>query len=851
MMQTIPTTNTMLSAIHDRHTLLASMHAADTLLITPNNRLANELLHEHALAYHADTAYAKPPCISYQTWRRQLYDEQRYQQPQKHHPIVLSSQQQRHLWREIIESTTETPAQEGLLHEVLTAWERQQAWQMPENHADFLQNIQLAQFQQWCQRLRQRLSELHAITEAQLINELLPSLDRTPWQTIIWVCFDDYTPEQQALQRALAALGCKQMAYDLAHTPGSSQRFAARDELDEQSQMLAWVEQQLAKGHTRIGIIVPELQQQAKSLSRLFSGRFTQDQYNMSLGEPLTAHPLVTHALAWLELDKKNISHALMRLLLQSPYLSGAQQEFSARSQLMQTSPLMQEPFVSWSQFLNTCQHHCPLLAQVLAPLPDYPKTATITDWVTQFRERLAWLHFPGDVLLTSTSYQYFQRLLALFDEWLQLAFITPTMTQHQAITALRLMAQETIFQVQTPKAPIQILGLLEASGCQFDCIWMMGLTDRLLPAPTRLSAFLPMAWQRNFAMPHALPERELAFAQRMLQRFTSAAGACVFSYASFHQDTPQQASPLIQNLAPYVPLIQATPEPPCLIAYEESYQLPIPDPSTIRGGTHLLANQAKCPFRAFAAHRLHAVHAPEITLGLSARERGLLLHRVLEILWQQLGSQKNLRIQTPDVLEKLIDTSIQQALKPLSYQRPLALPKLIQALELARLRSLIRQSLLWEETRPEFTVVALEQAYSLTLSGITFQVRVDRIDQVEQNQWVIDYKSRLPDSTPWHSERPEEPQLLLYALLDTKITTLMWLELKANRITCRGVSEQKIPCSGIQALTTEATWHEYQQRWYQTLSELAAEFVAGHCPPRPIRNTTCQHCEFKNLCRI
>lgn len=130
--------------------------------------------------------------------------------------------------------------------------------------------------------------------------------------------------------------------------------------------------------------------------------------------------------------------------------------------------------------------------------------------------------------------------------------------------------------------------------------------------------------------------------------------------------------------------------------------------------------------------------------------------------------------------------------------------------------------------------------------------MRVDRLDTHTNNEsWVIDYKSSLPTNKPWNDERPEAPQLLLYALLDPTITALLFLQLKAGQITCCGISEDKISLNGLTSLKKEETWTNKREEWQQRLTQLAIEIQQGLCAPTPQRESTCLTCEFKDLCRI
>ena len=285
------------------------------------------------------------------------------------------------------------------------------------------------------------------------------------------------------------------------------------------------------------------------------------------------------------------------------------------------------------------------------------------------------------------------------------------------------------------------------------------------------------------------------------------------------------------------------------MLTLDEYYNVPIRPEEPISGGTALLANQAKCPFKAFAEHRLKARASAQTSDGLDNKTKGQIIHKVMELLWKNLGSQQNLLDLSPQALDQQINQAIHTALSPLT--KLYSFTNLMQEIEYTRLKRLILACLEWEKKRPPFKVAALEQSYSINLAGINFKVRVDRLDQVEDKKWVIDYKSTLPTSKPWNEDRPREPQLLLYALLDEQINALLLMQLKTGKIICSGLSEEKLDLQGISALKKEETWSNYRNTWEQQLTQLAEEFQQGHCPPHPINPSICQQCDFQNLCRF
>ena len=816
-------------------------------LITPNNRLSNQLLQEF-FKQSPVSVKEKPRCLPYPAFLSDQYKKARHLYAHHKHPILLSAHQERYLWRQVLPICNK-----GLLDEIQEAYLRCQHWQLDINAPAFEQTPQTHQFQEWHQQFQERLSAIGAITEAMLATHLLNYPDLLNTSPIIWVCFDDYTPQQQALQEAIDAAGTQQSIYDLADTPTPSHQYKATDCVDESLQIIQWLQLKRQNKDLRIAVVVPELQGVSHHLQRLFQRHIPLECFDISLGQSLMDYPLVAHALCWLKLNKKTDVHQQVQLLLNSPYLKGSQSECLARAEALQEIKALQESVISFTTLVEAIRPSVPQLANLLEQLDDYPIDASVSTWIALFKARLLSLGFPGDYPLTSLAYQCFQRLMMLFDELNQLSLITQVMKKNQILDALSELATATIFQPQKSTAPIQILGLLEASGCTFDCVWVSGLTDQCLPQKTRFSAFIPISVQREQSMPHATPERELQFAVQLLQRLKNGSLESVFSYPMQTGDTPNLPSPLITHFPtlPLPPLSKASSHTH-LISHEESYRLPMPLKDAITGGTALLANQAKCPFRAFAAHRLFAKATPPLSEGPSLSERGQILHQIMDNLWRNLGSQQNLLALSGDELQQRIKVAITSALAPLCNESRPSFPPLIQEVELSRLQKLVNASLDWEKQRAPFVVEAIEQTFTYPLAGINFRVRVDRLDTLSTGKkWIIDYKSSLPINKPWNDERPEEPQLLLYALLDSNIFALLFIQLKAGRITCSGLSEEFVALQGISALKKEERWDTFTALWREQLTELAQEFRSGLCTPTPYRRSTCQRCDFQNLCRV
>lgn len=798
------------------------------------------------------TVIDKPLCLPYKSALIHAYQKLVFLNPHQEHPVLINTHFNQFLWKNIIQSSPHLTDSEGLLHPINEAWQHAEQWQISPEHPAFQQTQQTQLFQHWWQTFNHKLRQLKLISECQLATYLINTNACCFPPFVIWACFDELTPEQLHLQQHLNKQGIQQYGYDLATQGNTSSCFAAQDTQEEHQQLLSWVKLKLKEGKQRIGVIIPTLQQDARALKRLFKQHISDELFNITLGEPLAKRPIISHALTWLSLPCDHMSSQQTCLLLQSPYTHSAKNEFLNRSQCLQDNPLMHRRRIPLKRLIKELSNHAPKLGKQLAQLKPYPQTATPSEWIALFEERLNTIGFPGDSSLSSENYQAVNRFISLFDELRPLCFIAPKLTINQALDTIKQLAQNTVFQAEKANTPIQISGLLEASGCEFDCLWVTGVSDQYLPQKNRLSPFIPHSLQKTLNMPHSTPEKELLFARQTLQRLKNGCPDCVFSYSKLKDDNPNLPSRLIASLPSYSITPQPSEHEPlsCSVIQSEDYLLPLTAEETYSGGTALLANQAKCPFKAFAQHRLQAKPLLTITEGAENKERGQMAHKVMELLWQQIKSQQHLIQLSPKALEAMINSTVETAFTSLPTLFD-SLHDLSKTIEYERLKKIASSCLEWEKQRPSFTIAALEQSHTLRLGDLTFKVRIDRLDQVDHKKWVIDYKSSLPGTKPWHEDRPQEPQLLLYALLDDNINTLLFLQLKSGSTLCSGLSELPSLIQGISSIKKETQWDDYKTLWHDQLNQLATEFHQGHCPPDPVHLSICQSCDFQSLCRF
>src|SRR5690606_13844491 len=109
---------------------------------------------------------------------------------------------------------------------------------------------------------------------------------------------------------------------------------------------------------------------------------------------------------------------------------------------------------------------------------------ATMDVWIGRFRLWLRALGFPGLSTLDSHAYQLLEALDDLMSRLAGQAAVAGRVGMSRAVGLLRRLARETTFQPQRdPDARLDVLGFLESEGGRWDGVWVMGLTDEVLPA--------------------------------------------------------------------------------------------------------------------------------------------------------------------------------------------------------------------------------------------------------------------------------------------------------------------------------------------------------------------------------
>jgi probable DNA repair protein len=610
-------------------------------------------------------------------------------------------------------------------------------------------------------------------------------------------------------------------------------------------------------------VVVPDLQLRRKEVMRAFSRTMRPDfnlpggerapmPFNVSLGEPLAQIPIVACALSLFEFSLRDVEFENASRLIRSPFIGGARDEAAVRARFDarlrgQVGAMLPLPK------LIALTEGCPVLRRQLeAVFALRPATHSPYDWARHCTAVLGAAGFPGERTLDSAEFQALARFKALLGEFAQLGNVVPRLSPGNALSRLRRLCAETLFQPEATAAPVQVLGLLESAGIGFDALWVSGLTDDAWPLAARPNPFIPVALQKKAGIPEASAETSLALDRRFTAGWAGAAAEVVFSWPRKDGDRELAVSPLVEAIPEAEPRIPVFPRLRDEIHAQKGLEErrdetgPVVPRRQVHGGTRVLADQAACPFRAFAHWRLgaEALAAPEP--GPDAKTRGRLLHALMAGLWRDLRSSAALTGDVSAVIEK----AAQGAVAEVGLEGPFA------QLEVVRLRKLAGEWLALERQRDAFEVVHTEQKRQLDVRGLTLTGRIDRMDRLTAGaaagkHVLVDYKTGS-HVTPndWMGERPDDPQLPLYAVTAPEsVGTVTFARVRAGNMKFYGFSEGE---DGIPGTKAALDWPALVAGWKAELEKLADEFSGGYAPVDPKRGlNTCRSCDLQSLCRV
>jgi probable DNA repair protein len=857
--------------------LFDAANAGHTILV-PNTELAAALFdvveRMHVEAGHG--VWPTPRIRDFGGWLRERYGERQLSDASL--PRALSDVEERELWRAVIldsESGREFLEPNGAARSARRARRALCEYGIPTSTlAEYATEESLALLN-WNRRFEERCKDLKCTASDRLL-ELIPIDSRS----LVWI----ESPIWRPMARRWLEKNCAAMLSPAKSGAAADPcRLSAASPGAELAAIAEWARSNLRSAPAfRAWICIPDLNLRRAELLDAFdavlapqrfslAARETTSSYAVAGGTPLSGYAPVRAALDSLSAMAGPLSFEAFSVLLRMPELQASHSEAVAAASLDVMLRNRGPSEAHFSEWLRMTEHV--LREKAVGPVAalqrlqaflhklevvhgDHPLSRWVSVWVDAFESgpwalRHRW---------SSTEFQSAERFRELLAA---LATADDVFGARSAASAGRILqraAHDTAFQPQTGIPSIWVSAQIMDPWLTYDGLWIAGCSEERWPPPLDPIPLLPIGLQRDFGVASASADLQLQFAIDLQRRWQSRAGRCVFSCADSSDGRSTAFSPLLPD-ARLVDGETAMTQPHWRAFAQRAPRLDSVLDETAPAfaaderthGVATLRAQSRCAFRGFAETRLEAETLSRPVPGFNMRERGDMLHHALEHIWTELRTSARLAAIAPVRRDELVGESVARAIAQQCRRRDPGVRW--QRREAPRMAALVAKWLQTELLRESFEVEGLEQGAQIARhGGLEFKVRIDRIDTLaDGGRVLIDYKSGMT-SADWRGERPDNPQLPIYAvMLPAGVVAVAYGKVNASECCFvaetarRGIFKPGGRASSLEGMPDFAA---LVALWSQRLETIASEFAAGYAAVAPTIRA-CASCGLQPLCRV
>jgi probable DNA repair protein len=860
--------------------LLAAVAAGHTVL-TPNAELAAaifdaiERVHRDA----GDEVWPTPQVRDYSSWLREQHAQR--QLGDAIAPRLLSEVEERELWRTVIDTAqigAEFLDPAGAARAARRARRTLFEYAIPVEALDAAHSEECAAFLEWNRAFERRCRALGCISADSLLGGAASMSGRIAVSGHIdWIDSPHWRPTARRwLEQHGSVLPQQHRAEAssaLVRAPSPSAELAA---------MADWARAKLAEEGFRAWICVPDLNRRRAEVVDAFDAALAPQRfalrgdagtapYAVAGGTPLADYAPVRAALDLLAASVGKVTFAQFSALLRAPELQESDSEAGAAARLdvaLRRRATDEADLAGWLELAErvaSASQIAPAAAvqrlraaqQMLSQLQG---ARHLSEWVAVWVGALEAAPWAFRTRWSSIEYQAAERFRELLAGVGLGDAVFGTHTRGSAQGILARAARETAFQVQTGVPAIWVSGQFLDPWLDYGGLWVSGCNDEQWPPPVAPVALLPLRLQRQYGVIPASADSQLALALELQNRWQRRASQCVFSLTDPGEGSSSAPSPLLPKRMLLDAPLSAAPQPHWLRMLKSAPELeslwdemapPHAENERTRGVATLRA-QSRCAFRGFAESRLDAQPLEQPVPGFNERERGELVHHALQHVWTVLRDSSALKAVPPDAEQRLIDEASARAIELVCRRRDPG--RRWRLRERVRLQNLLGKWLQLERDRAPFVVEALEESDQIArFGGLEFRVRIDRIDRLMDGARVLlDYKTGAA-AVDWRGERPDNPQLPVYALLSPDaLVAVAYAKVNAAESGFVAESERReiFPRTRRSELEGMATFTDLVQVWSGRIERIAGEFAAGHAEVAPTIKA-CQSCKLQGLCRV
>jgi probable DNA repair protein len=822
--------------------------AGNATLVTANRRLARVLQQEYARQQveAGINAWQSPRILAWPDWLdAQLRDADR----QEDLPTRINHYHSTLLWdrclrKELAEDATSTG---NLVRLARDSWQRLADWNVTIREvARSAQSVDQRTFAAAAGRYLGILERETWIDDAGLaahVAELISTGRIQARGRYTFAGFDREKPATTRIRQALQEAGCETVDAPVPDRAlaATLRAFASREA--EMRAAGAWARQQLEDDPAqRIAIVASGLERDAQRCGALvreglmpgyqLSKSVSAEALNVSYGRRLADYPVVSIGLLWVrwlvrDLRAKEVTQLLLAPLVGAPVTSGrARLEMRLRRLPDRDwSPSMLNAALQGKEEAADAVDWLKKVAALSKARRELRANASPAEWAVTIDEALKSAGWPGKQQLTSAEFQLVNRWRDLLNDLARMDLVSHNMSLEAALNHLEGMAADAVFQPESDTARVHLLGPLEASGIEFDALWLTGVTASQWPPAANPLALVSRRLQQERGMPDAVPADTVAYAARVLEHLCRAAPEVVCSYPVSDEDGDQVASDLLASMVQSVAAPDADPgwfaaslAGTAELVHADDRVPAISRGERLSGGAGTIQNQLTNPIAAFLGGRLGVRTLDVQADGLPPLLRGNLIHDALYQLYFDRPTKDEVAAWTD--IEQRIERALAFAFARHERHADAVLLALF-AMERRRIGGLLHEFLALDVARDAFVVASVEREVEFAEAGVRLQLRVDRIDRVsEEAIAILDYKTGAEKKFLTSKGDPREIQLVAYACaVDEPVAALALVNVDSRTIGFSG--------AGV-GYTDPEIWPQQLAEWSDLVRRACAELTAG-----------------------
>ena len=391
--------------------------AAGATVVTPNNRLARNLALRFDASRRArgDAAWASAQALPWALWLDRLWLGALASRANEGR-LLLDAGGARELWYSVVKADrTALLNPRGAARHAMDAWTQFHAWRAPHESLQAAavggNGDDVATFAKWAQHYQRRLDALAAIDPVQLPDALTRAAAHIPPAAapIILHGFLTMTPQQRRLVAALRGAGIsidEQASED--RVAACRQRTACPTPSVEIARALTFARERITRNPAaRVAIVVANLHERRTDVIALAEEILCPERllalqpdasrpYGVSLGEPLSATPIVACALDLVALACGHVDATVAAALLRTPFLPDAGAQWTRRAVVEREWRETGRRVVGWFDVVAAVRTIDPALHQRLSGASLPSRTARLPrEWAQVWSDWLNALGWP------------------------------------------------------------------------------------------------------------------------------------------------------------------------------------------------------------------------------------------------------------------------------------------------------------------------------------------------------------------------------------------------------------------------------------------------------------------------